>query len=245
MQCTSPPELDERQLLASIDGEAEAQVAAHLAQCPYCRQRAEALARLQSGLSARLFRLACPTPLELGDYQLGLLSTGRAAAVAGHLRECRHCTGELEQLRDYLADLVPQPRTGPLGEIKLLIATLIGGNKGESQQPGGFGLNHANAALRGDAQGPILLEAEGLLITLDIQPSGEGQARLLGQIAAQEQDLWTGARVELRRGEALEGTAVVDDLGAFHFDRLLPGSIDLQILSGRGYVIQAKVEIVL
>jgi hypothetical protein len=37
---------------------------------------------------------------------------------------------------------------------------------------------------------------------------------------------------------------VVDDLGAFLFDRLLPGSFDLQILPGHGTVVQAKIEII-
>jgi hypothetical protein len=239
--CALPPALDEKQLLAHIDGEAGRQVADHLAKCPYCRDRANELRRLQENLTARLYRLACPSSQELGDYHLGLLPVGRAAAVAGHLRECIHCTREISQLKDYLIEFAPTA-PGPLEGFKVLIAKLIG-EKGERRQPGEFALAPAFAMLRGDAQGPVLLEADGILITLDIQPAAEGRATILGQVAAQEQDAWTGARVELRQGGELQGTATVDDLGAFRFESISSGSGELQIHPARGPVVQANIHV--
>jgi hypothetical protein len=82
-----------------------------------------------------------------------------------------------------------------------------------------------------------------VLILLDIQPTGEGQVNLLGQVAADDQERWTGAEVEVRRDEALLLTTSLDDLGAFRCKRLDPGLIELTITAGEGTVILAAVEI--
>ena len=111
-QCVSPPALEDWQLLAWLDGEAAPEIAAHLAECPSCRERASALDRLQKDLAARLYRLSCPTPEELGDFHLGLLRGEQADAIRVHLRTCPHCQEEIRQLRTYLSELVPPARAG-------------------------------------------------------------------------------------------------------------------------------------
>jgi hypothetical protein len=97
--------------------------------------------------------------------------------------------------------------------------------------------------LRGGAQGPITLEADGILILLDVQPAAEGQAAILGQVAAQEQDSWTGAQVELRQGDRPPLTASVDDLGAFRCEGVLPGPAELQITPKSGPSVTANIEV--
>ena len=54
MSCRLPPPIADRDLLAYLDGEAKEEVATHLAQCPYCRQRADQMASWQQELTARL-----------------------------------------------------------------------------------------------------------------------------------------------------------------------------------------------
>ena len=102
-----------------------------------------------------------------------------------------------------------------------------------------------DAALRGEGKGPITFEADGILIVLDVQPAAEGLVRILGQVAADDQDRWTGASVELRQVGMLQMAATVDDLGAFRFEGVLPGSTEFLItpLSGDA-VLVPNVEIV-
>ena len=238
MNCVSPPALDDSQLLASLDGEAGPQVTEHLARCPYCRLRAAQLGSLQNRLTARLYRLTCPSPLELGDYHLGLLRNEQRAAIAAHLLECPHCTRELAELRSYLRELAPPFEPGPLERVKVLIARLVGGGTG--------GLAPAYAMLRGGSQGPVTLEADGILIILDARPAGDGaHVSLTGQVAADEQDRWTGASIELRQEEARRCTAVIDDLGAFTCGGLLPGPYELRIQPSSGPLVLANFEVAL
>jgi hypothetical protein len=51
----------------------------------------------------------------------------------------------------------------------------------------------------------------------------------LGQLAAEDQDQWTGALVEIWQGEQLQLSTTVDDLGAFRSDSMEPGSKELRI----------------
>ena len=108
MVCATPPQPDDTRLLSFLDGEIDLTVQAHIEQCPHCRQRATQLAALQGRLLAGLYRAVCPTPDELGDYDLGLLPTDQALAVTQHLAECPHCTREIAQLQAFLTELSPR-----------------------------------------------------------------------------------------------------------------------------------------
>ena len=107
MACTSPPELNDRELLTYIDGEADREVVAHLERCPHCRERARRLARLQGRLTAQLYRVTCPSSQVLGEHQLGILPPVEAEAIARHVASCPHCAREVAQLGDYLNELAP------------------------------------------------------------------------------------------------------------------------------------------
>ncbi len=237
MNCVSPPELDDKVLLACLDGEADQEAATHLQRCSYCREKARQLARLQDRLTARLFRLTCPSPTELGEYHLGLLTSTQAAAVAHHLRECPHCVREVAQLKGYLREPAPAAESSPLERVKVLVARLVGG-KQEDRPSGEFAFAPALVAVRGSAPGPITWEADGILIVLDVQPAAEGRVSILGQVAADDQDHWTGALVELRQAGALQLTTTVDDLGAFHCAGIPPAPTEIKITSSDGITVQ-------
>ena len=49
--------------------------------------------------------------------------------------------------------------------------------------------------------------------------------------AADDQDRWTGALVELSQDGKLEFSTTVDDLGAFQAEGIMTGSKELQIIS--------------
>jgi hypothetical protein len=94
-------------------------------------------------------------------------------------------------------------------------------------------------ALRGESKGPLIFEADGVVITLDVQPSSNGQVSILGQVAADEQDQWTNALVELQQADGPRMTATLDDLGAFRFETVRPGATQIVITSTEGVVIQS------
>jgi hypothetical protein len=231
MNCISPPELEASQLLAYLDGEADPQTASHLEQCEYCRGKANALDRLQDRLTSHLYRITCPSSLELGEYQLHILPASQMLIVAQHVRECPHCERELDQLQDFLGELMPTPAGGLLGKAKVLIARLISSEAGP-------GSPWAVPALRGEAKGPLVFEADGIVITLDVQTGSNKQASIQGQVAADDQDQWTGAVVRLQQAGTPVLTASLDDLGAFAFEAVPPGSIDLKIASPNGVEVQ-------
>ena len=230
MNCISPPELSDRQLLEFLDGEADPKTTHHLGICQYCRNKADALARLQNGLTTRLYRITCPSPLELGEYHLRILSPPQILVIAQHVRECPHCEAEVAQLENFLTDLTPNRKPGLPEIVRVLVARLMGGS-GEGAAP--------MPALRGVQKGPIILEAEGVVITLDVEPGPDGQVSILGQVAADEQDQWTNALVELQQADRQPITTSLDDLGAFRFEAVRPGAAQIMITSTEGVVIQS------
>jgi len=232
MKCISSPALDDTQIARYVDGEADDSVVAHIKECPFCSQRANQWTVLQNRWKEQLYRLTCPTPMELGDYHLGLLPAPQVLVVAQHLRECPLCRREVAELKDFLDDLAP--RDNLLGTAKVLIAWLAGGPGKQSKN----GFVPSGVALRGEAKGPLIFEAEDIVITLDVQPNPNGQVSIQGQVAADDQDQWTGAVVRVLQVDMPGLTTSLDDLGAFGFAEVRPGSIQLKITSPTGIEVQ-------
>ena len=148
MKCISSPALDDTQIARYVDGEADDSVVAHIKECPFCSQRANQWTVLQNRWKEQLYRLTCPTPMELGDYHLGLLPAPQVLVVAQHLRECPLCRREVAELKDFLDDLAP--RDNLLGTAKVLIAWLAGGPGKQSKN----GFVPSGVALREQSWGP-------------------------------------------------------------------------------------------
>jgi hypothetical protein len=230
-QCVSPPELDDKQLLLYLDGEANKEIISHLERCDYCRERAQSLARLQNRLTSRLYRITCPSSLELGKFHLRMLPASQMLLIRQHVQECPHCAQEIAQLEEFfLGDLAPM-EDSLLDQARVVIARLVSGTP-------------TSAALRGEAKGPITLEADGIVILLDIQPSREGKVKILGQVAADNQEQWTEAIVELHQGGELQFSTTIDDLGTFHVEGIIPGPKELHIIpKDRSLVVVSNFEV--
>jgi len=220
MKCITSPALDDSQIVSYIEGEADESVVAHIKDCPYCSEKVTQWTLLQNSLRKQLYRVTCPTSMELGDYHLKLLPDPQALIVAQHVRECPLCRREVAELEGFLGPQITD--NGLLRTAKVLIARLIGEENGFMPSP---------AALRGEVKGPLTLEADGIVIVLDIQQADGGVVNILGQIAADDQDRWTGALVELSQDGKLEFSTTVDDLGAFQAEGIMAGSKELQIIS--------------
>ena len=229
MACVSPEELDDKDLLAYLDGEAGHQVVAHLEQCPHCRERAEQLAQLQGRMTAELYRITCPSTMELGEYQLGLLPGDQSAAVTRHLSECPHCSGEVAQLKGYMGELAPELEFSPMERIKVLVAHLVG-KREESGSPQTPALALALTSVRGAEETPRLYQAGDAQIAIEIQDDAEQPDRkmLLGLVTGID---LRESRVQLWLGEQPLASAPVDELGNFVISNLAAASYEL-IFSG-------------
>ena len=90
-------------------------------------------------------------------------------------------------------------------------------------------------ALRGAAGAPLMFETDnGVTIFLEIQPAGDGNAELRGQLVADDQDGWAGALIELRQAGTLGATAVIDDMGTFRVGALPTQPTELRITRADG-----------
>jgi hypothetical protein len=90
-------------------------------------------------------------------------------------------------------------------------------------------------ALRGEtAGGPLAATSGDVVVVVEAQRAAPDQVVLLGQLAAPEQDDWTGGLVQLWRAGALERTALLDEAGGFRLEALPPGKVDLQFTTESG-----------
>jgi len=230
MTCIAPPELNEGQLIAAVEGEPPAQVRDHLERCPTCRARAEDLARLYAGLHARLHRLDCPPADALGEFQLGLLTADQRAMIDAHLSHCPRCRGERAQLDGYLDSLAGDLELNIAERVKVLIARLVRG--------GGDGpiLGLAPAGVRGGDGGTLLYEAGPLQIALEILPApgSPGRSELLGLISGGDSE---GLTTLLHADGRQVAAADVDPAGNFVLSDLAPGTYTLT-LRGPGLEVQ-------
>ena len=233
MPCVSPPELNDRELLAHIDGEADRKVEAHLERCAHCREKARCLARFQSRLTAQLYRITCPSPEELGEHHLGVLDRERAAVVARHLAECPHCTREVAQLEGYLAQMAPTLEPAPLERVKeqaqVLVARMIGGRPGGSllKRPA---LAPAYAGVRGEGEEPLVYQAGDIQVVVEIRTDVDQPDRLIllglvTEIEAHE------LKAHLWQAGQHTTTVPVDGLGNFVIPGIAPGSYELILSS--------------
>jgi hypothetical protein len=225
MPCSYDSPLTPDQLTAAIDGSANPEVGEHLAHCPDCSARLAEAQQAERRLTHRLHRWDCPSPAQLGEYHLGALPPDSAATITRHLADCDRCSLELAALRQFLAAEAapasgtararPGPQPGRLALVEV-IAQLL---------PRATAL-----ALRGETtREPIVAEADGVMIILDLQPVGQGRVSVLGQVAAEAQDRWTSALVQLRQSGDLQAMATVSDLGTFQCRFVSPGPTEIRI----------------
>ncbi len=230
MNCLFPPELTDQQIMAYLDHpETNQETASHLEQCPHCQEKAKTLELFQKRMRTRLYRSTCPSSEELGEYYLRMAPATQRLVIGQHLRECPLCTSEINTLTEYLQEASAKP--GPVKSIKTIFARLVGGAAGSLP---------AFPALRGQAKDLPIFEAEGIVITIDIQTDPTGQVSLLGQVAADDQDQWTGATVELNQAYVTSLTTTLDDLGAFTFEAIYPGSMQITVTSQQGVEVQTE-----
>lgn len=231
MPCMQPPEPDDADLLAFLDGEDRPEVEAHLRVCPHCRDRSRELAALDGRLAQHLFRAVCPTSLQLGEYVLETADREVARSIRQHLKACPHCQAEVAQLRAYLLDLEPEiegmAAEGVVGRVRRLVAQWVSGPR----DPLGSGLpslTPAMAGVRGEGSPPLVFRAAEFQIALESHQERERQDLrcLYGLLTGADT---AGLAVSLWQNEQRVVRDEIDDLGGFALSGLLSGAYRLVI----------------
>jgi hypothetical protein len=189
---------------------------------------------IERKLSTYLYRFDCPSPHDLGEYHLKILSDDQTEAITQHLTNCPHCTRELTQLRNYLSELAPDLDYTFQERVKIWIARMLPNGPEGRMVTGPI----PNFALRGETDGPLMFEAGNYQLTLEIQddPANPGLKSILGLVIGgvdvlHQVELWQDGRSIVQ--------TTIDDLGNFVFSGVKSGSYDL-ILSQKAAEIHVQ-----
>ncbi|MBL7183288.1 MAG: hypothetical protein ISS50_02435 [Anaerolineae bacterium] len=217
-ECVNSAEIEEGDLVAYVDGEADERVADHIRRCALCAEKAEAYRRIQEILGVVFYRASCPSPETLGDFYLNVLPPGQKLVVAKHLRECSHCAQELEEYS------ITSPEGVSLGIIEHLKETITGVIEALLIPP-----RPQPAAVRGRAAHQRFYRADALNVLIGFQSSAGRRGTLSGVIIPPEQRLTSlaGTQIGLFRQDEPMGSERVNELGHFVFEDILPGEYDL------------------
>src|SRR5947209_9504492 len=81
---------------------------------------------MERELTIRLYRFDCPSPHQLGEYNLDLVGPEDRTRIAAHVVDCGECRAELTLLREFLAQPTPVTSSEPLfRQARRIIATLL------------------------------------------------------------------------------------------------------------------------
>lgn len=173
-------------------------------------------------LTAILYRVLCPDPVELGEYHLGVLDNDRRTRIKNHLDECPHCMAEVRTLQGFMEDVSRELELGLSDQVRVWIAERMPNLSGGGTLTPAFGL-------RGDEQsGPLFYQAGEAQLTLEIQddPNQPDRKSLLGLVIGVEP---SELQASLFLANQLVQSSSVDELGNFGFDLLETGSYELII----------------
>ncbi|MDX1417600.1 MAG: hypothetical protein R3293_25580 [Candidatus Promineifilaceae bacterium] len=183
---------------------------------------------IETILKATLYRYDCPSNMELGEFELGLLeTTERGDEIAAHAAKCPHCLADLSQIRQYmalplvdnfLADSAQEKKTPLLEKAKVVIIDLL-------SPPRDFQMNkQLQPALRG-SQGDMethVFQVESYVIALSAVKdiSAWQKQQIIGDISAivdNDENFQRWSAYLWRDGKLLATTAINRD-SHFVFD---------------------------
>ena len=172
---------------------------------------------LESGKGKIIMSIRHITSIELGDYQLGLLSNKEAAVIRQHIDCCPYCQVEALMLEDYLSAFQPispppvkRSVAGPsiFKQLQILVANLVNG---------------PTMALAGglDDEGPQVYEVGDVQISIQLQEDFEMPDRrmLMGLVTGTQTKGMQAHLWESNRPNKV-AMAPVDEFGNFFISDL-------------------------
>ncbi len=232
-QCIAPADVKEGDLLACVEGEAEARVQDHIRRCPACASKVAQLRQTGQALLALRSRAACPPPEALGQYCLDLLPPEEKLKLAAHLRTCIDCARELAELaeqaklednliqwaRQMLHDIVQVLEAKPIARLHPAPAR---GSKDEPRQR--------------------VYCAPGLDLVIGLLENAPNSGvTLMG--AVQQVDRVVGSHAWLFQEGEKPISSLVDAQGIFTFEGIGPGVYDIALKAGQQAILIREVVI--
>jgi hypothetical protein len=229
MECFTPPPLSDDELAFALDGIADEDIQRHLAGCPACISRLDAMRRFEGALQERLRRFDCPPPGVLVDYHAGMLDPDTAAAVEQHVADCPRCQEEMEMLAPLL-NLSPQELV-PDNIIPLYPAKNVF-TVGSARVVG-------NVVLKGlDDETPHDVKAGSASIYLESMAAPKGYV-LSGQVL-DTQVSWAEAIAEVWQEGVPNQVRLLDEMAEFKFELTARTPITLYITSKSGLTLKVE-----
>lgn len=214
--------LTTEELVAYLDGVADEQVLNHIETCTVCQRKARELGRAQERFDAKLFGHTCLTAMKLGEYHLRTLPTREAQRIRSHLRQCRKCRQQLNELQDFVDHdslfdfMVRQP-------LLTIVYPYIAAMSGHSA-------NMAYAVRGGEENQDITYKIQESEINIQIQDSDSklDHKTIWGLIVGLEADEILSA--ELKPLDQTQASTMQEiEAGMFTIEDIPPGEYDLQL----------------
>ncbi|MCE7939641.1 hypothetical protein DCC79_13750 [bacterium] len=236
--CIAPPALTTAALLAHLDGDADPETDAHVAQCGHCRANAAALAAQDLRLRTRLHRALCPPSDRLTAFHDRALAADAQADVARHVAECPRCRDELVVLDRFLRqpDPVLEPAgASPRARLKTWIVDLVSGPAGSA------GRAAVGAGIRGGGSGGTwmyLHPESNIALSIQVRPdedaAGDDRAVVSGRLVVPGMPDCSGLEAQLHAAGGAVARAPVSADGLFELHGIAPGRYDAVIVGPDG-----------
>jgi hypothetical protein len=178
-------------------------------------------------LKKLLYRLECPSKMDLGEYEIGMLDLFRSEAISEHISSCQLCQADLAQLRQFMStpvyEMFPAGASGTeslslLEKIKIIVIDLL------SPPEGVLVPTAVQPAMRGadDDIATRLFHVDPYIISLSAIRDSYGQRKqnIIGDIiptSDEEVSFHQWTTFLWRDGELL-GTSRVDEDSNFYFE---------------------------
>ncbi|HLN62283.1 MAG TPA: hypothetical protein VK464_12090 [Symbiobacteriaceae bacterium] len=162
----------------------------------------------------------CPSPLQLGEWNMNLLAPDLAAQIQFHIQQCPVCEAEVAQLQGFLA-ADDEPETNSLwDEVKEIVLQWV-------QPVATPGL--ALAGIRGAVPRAQTFTADHLWLAITVQESEGGKKDLLALVTREDGYPLEHGTAWLSQENRLSMGGRVDARGNLVIPSLEPGVYDLGI----------------
>ncbi|MCB8980588.1 MAG: hypothetical protein H6657_24525 [Ardenticatenaceae bacterium] len=172
----------------------------------------EEIDQFSQRLQARLYRWDCPTPDELGNYELGYLNKNDNLRIALHLETCLLCREEINVLQKFSQETDIPTDVESKKQPIIFYPSYVRKSNAFLQR----------GSVRGDTEGPQRFtfatedSRQEIILFLGLHKTATGYV-LNGQFEMNEsnESLLVTALVEIWQEDHLSATAIVDEFGTF------------------------------
>lgn len=223
MDCITNNPLSDEQIHDVIMGDVSPEVKQHVKECEFCAERVHE-ARVMPALARLLYRAKCPSSDQLRNYHFKLLDPETNEVVNKHLKLCRFCRQDLQEMIEFIESEEPTLEL-PTFDITAPNFMFARPSAGERVPLRG------GSSLRGVASGPLMFEAETATIFLELETTAKGYI-LRGQVMDEDDiELWSEATVEIWQDGYQIDTIQADDMGSFDYLLKEAGMIDIRVIA--------------